>query len=209
LIAVGGEGSTSLFLDSVKGVSQLTTLSLTVVFDPALLRLRKVEALSGSIPQINVDSLAGRIEIRLTGADLRGEVLRFTWLGLLGPSATALVEVTDISTSPETQASVRRGRVELVDCFGLAGNVTVGRIAVGMIRPQPVNDEILLPVQSPAVRSATILVRDLTGRQSGSLVVELREGLHIVRIPTSDLPAGGYWIELHSAGSLEVLRFWK
>lgn len=208
LIAIGSIGATDLVIDSVSSGTALKSVTLSVGYDPRLLKLLKIEPLSRSITQVAVDSLLGMVRVAVEGA-ISDKLLRFTWMALLGPSARAVIALNDLATAPESQAIGTSGLVEIVDCFGLAGNVQIGELAVGMIKPQPVAETLDLLVQAPSNMSALLTINDASGRTVYSEPKELLRGLQRLPIRVAGLPAGAYWLVVESGGFVEIQRFWK
>jgi hypothetical protein len=208
LIAIGSEGVTSLFMDSVSGTAGLTSAVIILNYDPALVRLRRVQSINAASSTINIDSIEGKITIELAG-QLSKELVRFTWLGLLGPSTSTLITIDSFSSAPASVYTAVPGKIDLVDCFGLAGQVLAGVLRIGVIKPQPVNESLKFFVEAKYDLRGAVHILDASGRSVLDVQTEFRMGLHEMELPIGGLPSGAYWVEIRAAGIVRNQRFWK
>ena len=205
---IGEVKPTHIRLDRLSGSGSLDTLKFSLTYDPSIVKLVAITPLTGTVVH-NEGPILGKVGIVWTGTLTEGSRLELSWQALLGESAVADLRLEEVASSPTTAMQITNGSIMISDCFGLAGNIRPGRVAVGVIRPQPVGSGVKVAIRSSTDFTANAVVHDELGRVSKRLSVELQQGDQLISLPTFDLPPGAYWLEITVAGYRHVQRFWK
>ncbi len=87
--------------------------------------------------------------------------------------------------------------------------VATGTLAIVSTYPNPAGAALNLSVQSPVNAEARIRVYNLTGAVVIDVAANLTEGGTTVTLPTAQLPAGQYLVQLQSNGAAASARFVK
>lgn len=208
---LGAEVTTVLSLDTLKGLEALNSTALSVTYEPEVVQFRSAELhpdRSAGLPVIQETS--GKVTFTFTTPLDTGKLLNIVWLGLLGSKAATplILNVDDIV--PSSSVVENSGNITLSDCIGLAGNVNPGGpFEMGIVRPQPVGTELLLPFRSGADATGTLTIKDPSGRTVRSWIRSFKEGDELIALPVDDLPGGVYWIEVDLVGFRQIQNFWK
>ena len=136
-----------------------------------------------------------------------------TWtkLGEETPSATKRYSMIDNAPFATTYYRLRNidndGREDVSNIVVV--NRKTGKFTITSVSPNPTNNDVNLKFETTDNANVTINVQDIFGRVVLTQQVDANKGFNTVTVPTSEIPAGAYFLNVNDGTSILTQRIVK